>query len=240
MVSKLRFRFRKPIKHTQPKRFHPGPVLTEERQATFQQSMQHPLSSHAHIPINDVEHSWESLRSALTTAGNSLLQQPRRPRKPWISQTTMQLADHKHQLWKAWQASDSPASKALYKSANRAARQSALADYQQHWSSELAQVQHSMRKGDIHSAYKCLNQLSKPKPRFATTLRQQGTGRLLQTAEERIAEWTSYCTDLLSAKPPISTATLALLPTPPPPPPPSAPPYPEPSLDEVVKAIRRL
>ena len=138
----------------------------------------------------------------------------------------MQLADHKHQLWKAWQANDSPASKALYKLANRAARQSALADYQQHWSSELALVQHSMRKGDIHSAYKCLNQLSKPKPRFATTLRQQGTGRLLQTAEERIAEWTSYCTDLLSAKPPISTATLALLPTPPPPPPPFCSPLP--------------
>ena len=77
MVSKLRFRFRKPIKHTQPKRFHPGPLLSEEGRATFQQSMQHPLSSHAHIPINDVEHRWQSLCSALTTAGNSLLQQPR-------------------------------------------------------------------------------------------------------------------------------------------------------------------
>ena len=115
---------------------------------------------------------------------------------------TMQLANHKHQLWKAWQASNTPEAKALYKSANRATRQSALADYQQHCTSELAQVQHSMRKGDIHSAYKCLNKLNKLKPTAITALRQQGTGRLLQSAEERIAEWTNHCTILLSAKAP--------------------------------------
>ncbi|DBB05096.1 TPA: hypothetical protein ACH3X3_010357 [Trebouxia sp. C0006] len=46
------------------------------------------------------------------------------------------------------QVSQTPAAKALYTAANRASRQAA--DYQQHWSSQLAQVQNSMRKGDRH------------------------------------------------------------------------------------------
>lgn len=35
---------------------------------------------------------------------------------------------------------------------------------------KLSSVQHSMRKGDIHSAYKCPNQLSKPKTKAGRTL----------------------------------------------------------------------
>ena len=195
------------------------------------------LSPHYLIPITDVEHSWGALHSALMLTSQAQLRQSPKPRKPWISQSTMLLAEQKNQLWRAWQASQTPATKALYKAANRASRQAAVADYQQHWSSQLAQVQNSMRKGDLHSAYRCLNQLSKPKAQLSRTLRSKHTGRLLQSPEERIAEWTSHTTVLLAFSTPIPPSTLALLP---PPPPPSTAPYPEPTFDETVKAIRLL
>ena len=70
--------------------------------------MQHPLSVHAQIPTNDVDHSWQLLRSSLTTAGETLLRQPRKPHKPWISEATMQLADHKQQLWKTLSLAGQP------------------------------------------------------------------------------------------------------------------------------------
>ena len=76
-------------------------------------------------------------------------------RQPINSLTTMQslsCLDHKQQLWQAWQANHRPASKALHKAARRAARQSALADYERQWASDLGQVQNSMRKGDLHTA----------------------------------------------------------------------------------------
>ena len=149
----------------------------------------------------------------------------------------MQLADHKHKLWREWQANATPAAKASYKAANRATKRSASADFERHWTSQLSSVQHSMHKGDIHPAYKCLNQLSKPKLDVGRTLRDRHSGRVLQSAEERIAEWVSYCSDLFSGSTPISSEVLAQLP---PPPPPSDSPYPEPTLDEVVTAIKRL
>ena len=171
------------------------------------------LSPHYLIPITDVEHSWGALHSALMLTSQAQLRQSPKPRKPWISQSTMLLAEQKNQLWRAWQASQTPATKALYKAANRASRQAA--DYQQHWSSQLAQVQNSMRKGDLHSAYRCLNQLSKPKAQLSRTLRSKHTDRLLQSPEERIAE-PSHTTVILASSTPIPPSTLALLPPLPP------------------------
>ena len=73
-----------------------------------------------------------------------------------------------------------------------------------------------MRKGDIriHSAYKCLNQLSKPNTKAGRTLRDRQSGRVLQSAEERSAAWVSCCTQLLSGSTPIATEVLAQLPPP--------------------------
>ncbi|KAL3147527.1 hypothetical protein ABBQ38_014581 [Trebouxia sp. C0009 RCD-2024] len=80
--------------------------------------------------------------------------------------------------------------------------------------------------------------MSKPTVNAGRTLGDWHSGRVLQSVEERTAEWVSYCTDLLSGSTPISTEVLAQLPAPPPPP--SDSPYPEPTLDEVVTAIKCL
>ena len=209
MISKMQLRFHKRKKHTLHPRFQPAPLHTEEGRTAFQQSMSTALSPHHLIPITDVEHSWDALHSALMLTSQAQLRQSPKPRKPWISQSTMLLAEQKHQLWRAWQASQTPAAKALYKAANRASRQAAVADYQQHWSSQLAQVQNSMRKGDLHSAYRCLNQLSKPKAQLSRTLHSKHTGRLLQSIKERIADWTSHTTVLLASSTPIPPSTIA-------------------------------
>ncbi|KAA6418079.1 MAG: hypothetical protein FRX49_11920 [Trebouxia sp. A1-2] len=119
------------------------------------------LATHHHIPIGDVEHSWGALRSSLNITAQ--LKQPPRPQKPWISEATLHLANSKSKLWQASLANPTPQAKAEYKVASRAAHKSALADYHQHFKQLLTKVQHSMRKGDTHPAYKVLRQLSKPK-----------------------------------------------------------------------------
>ena len=148
------------------------------------------------------------------TTSQQLLRQPPKPQRPWISKTTMQLADQKHKLWRAWQANATSAAKASYKAANRATKQSASTDFERHWKAQLSSVQHSMRKGDIHSAYKCLNHLSKPKTKAGRSLLDRQSGRVLQSAEKRSAEWVSYCTQLLPGSTPIATEVLAQLPPP--------------------------
>lgn len=102
----------------------------------------------------------------------------------------------------------------MYQAVNRAARQSALAKYDQHWASQLSQVQHSLNKGDPYSAYKCLNQISKQKSKADRALCQHGTGRLLHTAEGCVVEWVRHCTYFLSVSTwvPISPGTLCNIP----------------------------
>ena len=152
--------------------FQPAPLHTEEGRTAFQQSLSTALSLHHLIPITDVEHSWGAVHSALMLTSHAQLRQSPKPRKPRISESTMQLAEQKHQLWRAWQASQTPAAKALYKAANRASRRAAVADYQQHWSSQLAQVQNSLRKGDLPP-------LTRPSKPFASrTTSRQGSAIL--------------------------------------------------------------
>jgi hypothetical protein len=141
----------------------------------LRQTLSTALSTHHLIPITVVEHSWDDLHSTLMLTSNMHLRQSPIPRKPCILQSTMQLAEQKHRLWQAWQASQTPA-KALYKATNKANQQAAVADYQQYWSGRPTQVQHSMHGGNSHAAYKCLTQLSKLKAQLSKTLCSKHAG----------------------------------------------------------------
>ena len=91
------------------------------------------------------------------------------------------------------------------------------------------------RKGDIYSAYKCLNRLSKPKPKAITALWQQDCYNQLRGAMLSgpvIAQVNSRQKPHLPLSP--STASQ------PNPNTPTIPPCPEPSLEKVVKAIKHL
>ena len=209
MVCKLRLKFRKPAKHTFHPRLQPAPLRSEAGQKAFQVSVQDLLATHHHIPIREVEHSWDSLKSSLNTTAQAQLKQPSKPQRPWITEATLHLADCKRKLWQAWLAKPTPELKAEYKAASRAAHKSALVDQNQHFSCLLTKVQNSMRKGDTHPAYKCLNQLSKPKCRPGRQLRHGISGRPLHTAAERTAEWLLHVTQLYTATTAIAPEVLA-------------------------------
>ena len=166
MVCKLWLKFRKPAKHTCHPRLQPAPLHNEAGKAAFQLSMQDLLATHHHIPLHDVEHSWGALKSSLNTGGTTAqaqLKQASKPKRAWISEATLHHADCKRKLWQAHLVNTTLHSKAMYKVASRAALKSALADYNQHFTSVLTKVQQSMRKGGTHPAYQALRQLSKPK-----------------------------------------------------------------------------
>lgn len=112
------------------------------------------------------------------TTSQHLLRKTPRSQPPCSSQATIWRADHKH---KVWQANATTAAKASYKAGNRAPKRSASADFQHYWTTQLSSVQHSVFQGDIHSAYNCLKQLSKPKRTAGRTLRDLHDGRTLQS-----------------------------------------------------------
>lgn len=97
-----------------------------------------------------------------------------------------------------------------------------------------------MRKGDIRSAYECLNQLSKPKTKAGRTLHDRTAAGYCNQL------WSAWLNGSATAHS-CCQATPPLLPTSCPPPlplprapPPSYGPYPKPTLDQVVTAIKRL
>ncbi|DBA87416.1 TPA: hypothetical protein ACH3X1_004463 [Trebouxia sp. C0004] len=174
--------YRKPAKYTLHPRLQPAPLHSEAGKQAFQLSLQGLLATHHHIPVGDVEHSWGALKSSLNITAQAQLKQPPRPQRPWISEATLHLANSKSNLWQASLANPTPQAKAESKVANRAAHKFALADYHHHFTQILTKVQCSMRKGDIHPAYKVLRQLSKPKCQPGRQLRHEISGRQLHTA----------------------------------------------------------
>ena len=117
-------------------------------------------------------------------------------------------------MWQTSLASVTPHAKAEYKAASRAAHKSAVVDHNQYFTSMLTKVQHSVRKGDTHPAYKALKQLSKPKCQLGRQLRHRISGRQLHTVSERIVEWLRHDTQLFTIASPIAPEVLALLPLP--------------------------
>ena len=142
-------------------------------------------------------------------------------------------------MWQTSLASVTPHAKAEYKAASRAAHKSAVVDHNQYFTFMLIKVQHSVRKGDTHPAYKALKQLNKPKCQLGRQLRHGISGRQLRTVSERIVEWLRHVIQLFTIASPIALEVLALLPLPAPHLP-SDHPYPEVTSDEVVTAIKRL
>ena len=122
------------------------PYAQRRARRHFQLSTLNSLSAHPRIPVTDVEQGWRDLHTSLMTTSQKLLCQPPKLQRPWISETTMQLADQKHKLWRAWQANATSAAKASYKAANRASKRSASDDFERHWKAQLSPTQHAQRR----------------------------------------------------------------------------------------------
>ncbi|DBA83928.1 TPA: hypothetical protein ACH3X1_006428 [Trebouxia sp. C0004] len=118
MVCKLRLKFRKPAKHTFHPRLQPAPLHSEAGKEAFQLSLQGLLTTHHHIPIGDVEHSWGVLKSSINITAQAQLKQPPGPQKPWISEATLHLGNNKSKLQQASLANPTPQAKAEYKVAS--------------------------------------------------------------------------------------------------------------------------
>ena len=92
-VSKLRLKFRKPSKPTQHRRLHPGPLLTEEGQAAMHHLLSLCMLKSPPMMSTIVGSCFAHLSPLLV---KPLVRQPPKAHKPWISEATMQLADHRH------------------------------------------------------------------------------------------------------------------------------------------------
>ena len=217
LVSKIKLSFRSGRAQTPPRpRFQTAPLHTEKGRAAYQIALAPALS--AALPTSDNHLRWQQLVHALTQAAKSILAPTQRPCKPWISATTLQLAEQKRRVWQACQqAHASPASKTAYKRVSHAARSSALTDRCRHDRKAMQELQSSLARGDMHKAFQYLRQRRQPRSKAEriTKLRDKH-GKLLQTAEERIHRWWEYCSERFRVTTTVAPHVIQSLSTPPP------------------------
>ena len=149
--------------------FQTTPLHTEKGRAAYQTALAHALS--AAPPTSDSQLRWQQLVHALTQAAKSTLAPTQRPRKPWISATTLQLAEQKRRLWQACQQTHAPpASKTAYKRVSHATRSSALTDRRRHDRKAMQDLQSSLARGDMHKAFQYLRQWGQPRSKAETSM----------------------------------------------------------------------
>ena len=233
-ISKLKLKFRKSASRKARPRFQAAPLSTEEGRAAYHALFQQqPMGQHS---AEAAELKWQDFKAACLATAQQLLPPLRRPVKPWITYATLQLSEVKAQAYqRTLDPNPGPAAKAEYNRLKLATSASAAADWQCFQNSTMEQLQTSMRKGDTHDAYKVIKQLRKPSSQPAQRLKDK-QGRYLRTPQQRSQRWAQYFAELFQAKNCISPAVLSHLP----PQPAGQFACPEPTLQEVVTAIKRL
>lgn len=179
---------------------------------------------------------WDAARTAMQSAGSSVLGYVNEQRKEWISDDTWRLIAERRQLKNAINAAvdaDKPALNRRYAELARKVGRSARAD-KRRWANEIADLAESAaNSNNMRETYRLARRLVGGHPKTDRPIRSSN-GDLLTTEGEQLIRWTAYFEHLLNRP----SADVPRSPT--------GPPVSrrfdvrEPSLSEVVSAIKRL
>ena len=141
----------------------------------------------------DLEEHATKMANAIKDAAASTVPAKRIPRKPWISEETLKLADEKRRLkqMKNVSAQYAQAYQDFCKKVKKAARQ----DKEQWIHDQCEEVEKGLSVGSTRQAYNLIKKLrQKPTPRLNVLRSKEGT--ILQSNDEIKQRWTQYCFDL--------------------------------------------
>jgi hypothetical protein len=135
----------------------------------------------------------DKLRQAIQSTVESTVPAKRKARKPWISETTLKLADEKRKLKQLKNVSTEYTQQ--YKDSCRRVKISARTDKEQWIHDQCEQAEKGLNIGNTREAYGLLKMLRREfVPRLNVIRNQQGT--LLQSKDDVKRRWTEYCSSL--------------------------------------------
>ena len=144
-------------------------------------------------PTCNLEVHADKIRQAIQGAVEITVPKQRKTRKPWISETTLKLADEKRKLKQLKNVSTEYSQQ--YKDSCRRVKISARKDKEQWVHDQCEQAEKGLNVGNTREAYSLLKMLRKEfVPRLNVIRNQQGT--MLQSKDEIKQRWTQYCSSL--------------------------------------------
>lgn len=143
-------------------------------------------------PCSLEEHSYK-IANAIKNTAEATIPAKRTPRKPWISEETLKLADEKRRLKQMKNVSVQYAE--AYKDFCRKVKKAARND-KEHWiQNQCEDVEKGLNVGSTRQAYRLIRVLQqKPKSRLNVLRSEEGT--ILQSKDEIKGRWTQYCSAL--------------------------------------------
>ncbi|CAF1667422.1 unnamed protein product, partial [Adineta ricciae] len=144
-------------------------------------------------PTCSLEEHSNKIRQAIKNAVEIAIPAKRKTKKPWISETTLKLADEKRKLKQMKNVFIEYTQQ--YKDSCRKVKKSARQDKERWIQNQCEQAEKGLNIGNTREAYSLLKILkSEFVPRVNVIRDQQGT--LLQTKDDIKGRWTQYCSSL--------------------------------------------
>ena len=144
-------------------------------------------------PAENLEEHAKNIEAAIKKAAEATIPASRSAKKPWISEETLKLADEKRALKQTRNASTRKEQE--YKDLCKKIKNSAKQDKECWIQQQCEEIEKGLVIGKMRQAYSLIKMLRRKfTPRINVI--QDQDGKILQSQDEIIQQWTKYCSSL--------------------------------------------
>ena len=144
-------------------------------------------------PAENLEEHAKKIEAAIKKAAEATIPISRSAKKAWISEETLKLADEKRALKQTRNASTQEEQQ--YKGLCKKVKKSARQDKERWIQQQCEEIEKSLAIGRTRQAYSLIKMLQRKfTPRVSVI--QDQDGKILQSQDEIIQQWTKYCSSL--------------------------------------------
>ncbi|XP_047502962.1 uncharacterized protein LOC125048342 [Penaeus chinensis] len=182
----------RPTLHTRSNQKETESLKNNTIQHSFQTALEDKLSQ-LNTNTEDINKYASDIYSALNTTIEETIPTARKPRKAWISEETLILADKKRKIKNTITTSNN--NRDEYRKICNEVRKAARQDKEKWLEHQCKQIEQSAQEKKSRATYQLIKDPNcKHQPRQLTIKDSNGT--ILQTKEEVLSRWTSYCETL--------------------------------------------
>lgn len=182
-------KFKLKLQSCPKRRFTPRPNVLALNQEPKRSEFQLDLSNRfaALTLSDDLDAEWNGVKSAVTAAVSSVCPPVRVRKKPWISDTTLQLVDERKVT------NSSVRRNAL----NRQIKAALKVDEDLWWREKADVMEEAARRGDTKTLYQTLKYITRAKTGLNESVKDEH-GVFIKTKAEKIERWACYFEQLLN------------------------------------------
>ena len=141
----------------------------------------------------NLEEHAKKIEAAIKKAAEATIPVSRSTKKPWISEDTLKLADKKRTLKQCKNASAQKEQQ--YKDLSKKAKKSARQDKERWIQQQCEEIEKGLVIGRTRQAYSLIKMLRRKFTPRISVIQNQG-GKILQSQDEIIQQWTKHCSSL--------------------------------------------